>query len=305
QPIGNGSNYSGLIDELTLYTRALSSNEIAAIYQAGVSGKCPLPPTFIPPPTGQTVLTGSKEKFRALASGTPSLSYQWTFNGTNILSATNSTLTITNVQWDQAGIYAVQVVNGVGIISSNATLIVLSPPIITSQPVTVTIFLGSNATFNVVAIGTTPLSYQWKRNGSSIVGATNNALNLTNVQFNQAGNYSVQITNGLGSLASSNALLTVNALYHFTWTPISATRFVNTPFAVTVTALNGTNGVAGDFSGNVSLSLTNGVLMSPNVSGAFVQGVWTGLIAISQTGTNLVLQAVDSFGENGFANAIR
>ena len=40
QPIGNGSNYGGLIDELSLYNRALSSNEIAAIYGAGSGGKC-------------------------------------------------------------------------------------------------------------------------------------------------------------------------------------------------------------------------------------------------------------------------
>jgi hypothetical protein len=52
------------------------------------------------------------------------------------------------------------------------------------------------------------------------------------------------------------------------------------------------------------LSSTNGVAVAPPVSGNFVQGVWTGAVVISQTASNLVLQANDGLGHFGLANPI-
>ena len=84
------------------------------------------------------------------------------------------------------------------------------PVAIYSQPANQTVVIGQTASFTVDASGTAPLSYKWSLNGTAIPGATNNPLVLTNVQAGQAGNYSVQVTNALGSATSSNALLTVN-----------------------------------------------------------------------------------------------
>jgi len=73
--------------------------------------------------------------FSVTAGGTPPLRYQWRFNATNILSgATNSSVSLSNVQTNQAGNYSVIVTNGGGsIISSNALLIVTSPPPVVSE----------------------------------------------------------------------------------------------------------------------------------------------------------------------------
>src|SRR4029079_2164505 len=60
--------------------------------------------------------------------------------------------------------------------------------------------------------GTPPLSYQWLYNGTNLAGATSAALTLTNVQFANAGNYSVRVTNAAGSALSSNAVLAVTPL---------------------------------------------------------------------------------------------
>ncbi|HEX7619452.1 MAG TPA: LamG-like jellyroll fold domain-containing protein, partial [Verrucomicrobiae bacterium] len=79
--------YHGVIDEVSLYNRALSSNEIAAIYNAGSAGKCPVPPTILVQPTNQTVAVGGTATFRVSAYGTPPLFYQWSFNGTYIPGA--------------------------------------------------------------------------------------------------------------------------------------------------------------------------------------------------------------------------
>jgi hypothetical protein len=60
-----------------------------------------------------------------VTEGTPPLSYQWSFNGTNLPDATNAVLLIPNVQWSDVGTYAVEVANAFGsALSSNATLII-------------------------------------------------------------------------------------------------------------------------------------------------------------------------------------
>lgn len=90
------------------------------------------------------------------------------------------------------------------------------PPSIITQPVSKTngIFVGDNVSFSVQASGTSPLSYQWNKNGSSISSAinstaTNSILVLNNVQASEAGNYFVTITNVAGSTNSTTVQLTV------------------------------------------------------------------------------------------------
>jgi len=181
---------------------------------------------------------------------------------------------------------------------------IISPPIITNQPVSQTIAVGGTVTFSVGAGSFVPLCYQWNFNGINISGATNTSLTLTNVQLNQAGNYAVMVTNGYGSVLSSNAVLIVHALDHFTWSPIPAPRFVKTPFSVIIRAQDMTNGLFTNFTGTAILGTTNGVAVTPPVSGNFVQGVWTGSVVISRTASNLVLRADDGLGHFGLANPI-
>jgi len=81
------------------------------------------------------------------------------------------------------------------------------PPVILTQPVSEIVAAGWTATFSVVASGTSPLSYQWQFNGTNLIGATDNPLTLVNVQSNQAGPYSVVVTNTYGSVTSAPAQL--------------------------------------------------------------------------------------------------
>ena len=123
--------FVGLIDEPTIYARALSDAEILAIYNAQVSGKCPtpLPVGIYFQPADQTVTIGQTAAFSVGVSGTPPISYQWSFNGTPITGATDSSLVLTNVQRSQAGVYSVEATNGLGsVTSSNAVLNVNFPP---------------------------------------------------------------------------------------------------------------------------------------------------------------------------------
>jgi endonuclease/exonuclease/phosphatase family metal-dependent hydrolase len=84
-----------------------------------------------------------------------------------------------------------------------------SPPRITVQPQSQTVIEGSNVTFSVTAIGTQPLSYQWLFNGTNLDGATSSSLTLTSITTDDAGPYSVTITNDFGSTNSDIAVLTV------------------------------------------------------------------------------------------------
>ena len=535
--IGNHSDpsyyafFDGLIDELSIYNRALSSNEIAGIYSAGSAGKCvsSQPPFILNQPTNQTVLASSNAAFSVAAGGTMPLFFQWRFNGTNIVNATNATLTMTNVQVSQAGNYSVAITNVAGgLVSSSAQLTVIVPcvappsglvgwwraegnaydsignnngivqggltygsgevgqgfvfngttgnvkvpaspllnvgasngmtieawinpvsvslerpivewnrngygahfwistpggngpgclyanlvdttgythiltspgslvvtnvlqhvaltydrttgngiiylngvvvaqqnlgiftpqtsydlylgyrptppaqanywwggmdevslysrvlsateiqgiynagtagkcfvplaPAIVSQPTNQAVTAGSNAVFSVWATGTGPLTFQWRFNGTNIVNATNATLTLTNVQVSQAGNYSVAITNVAGGLVSSNALLAVNSLHHFAWSSISSPKFVNVPFAVTISAQDLSNKTVLSFTNSIALSSTNGIAISPTTSGSFVQGVWTGAVVVARAATNLVLKASDGLGHSGLA----
>jgi len=211
--------FAGLLDEASLYDRALTSNEIASIYSAGSDGKCPpvvLPPLITAQPTNQTDVAGQTATFSVVAGGAGPLSYQWSCNMTNLAGATNATLVLTNVQLSEAGSYSVQVANSGGATNStNAVLTVVVPPGITQEPLGQTVLSGQSASFTVTAIGTAPLSYQWLKNGTALVdggnvsGSATTNLTLAVVSLTDAGNYTVEVINPYGSTNSIPAVLSV------------------------------------------------------------------------------------------------
>ena len=195
----------------------------------GVTFTPPAPPVVNPPiitqhPTDRSVVTGVTVTFNVSATGTAPLSYQWRLNGTGLVNAggisgaTTASLLLTGVQPIQAGSYSVIVSNAVGnVTSSNAVLSVDAgqPPVVNIQPVDRAVSSGATVSFNVSVTGSTPLSYQWRLNGTSLVngggisGATTASLLLAGVQPVQAGNYSVIVSNFAGTTISSNAVLSV------------------------------------------------------------------------------------------------
>ena len=130
QPDSVQDYFQGLIDEVSLYGRTLSDSEIQGVYNAGSGGKCFTPaPVITTQPTNETVLVGQSASFSVTVGGTPPFSYQWSFNTTNIVGATNATLTLASAQFTNAGNYSVSVSNMVNsILSSNAVLTVNPPP---------------------------------------------------------------------------------------------------------------------------------------------------------------------------------
>jgi hypothetical protein len=137
-------------------------------------------------------------------------SYQWLFNGSNLLNATSSQLTISNVSPSQLGRYSVIITSGSGSVTSSVANLYLYPTLVTPFTGTIAI-LGQNTTLSVGALGSGSLSYQWYDNGVAILNATNSTLNFPSIQFTNAGLYSVVVSSYLGSATNAPAQVAVTA----------------------------------------------------------------------------------------------
>jgi Immunoglobulin domain len=111
-----------------------------------------------------------------------------------------------------------------------------NPPAISAQPQSQTANPGANVTFSVTATGTAPLSYQWQKGAAIIGGATGSSYTRSNVSVAANGSYFVVITNGAGSVTSSNAILTVNVPPDISAQPQSKTVKAGSNVTFTVTA---------------------------------------------------------------------
>jgi len=127
---GQGGSFFGQIDETTFYSRALTPSEIQTAFSAGSSGKCLdlVPPTIVSVPQTTNVVAGSNVTLNVVAGGSLPLKYQWRFNGSDIAGATNTSLTVSNVQFSSMGSYSVVVTNSAGSTVSSAILNVVFPP---------------------------------------------------------------------------------------------------------------------------------------------------------------------------------
>ena len=175
------------------------------------------PVIIVDQPVSRTNNAGTTATFSVLADGTPSLGYRWRKNGVNLsgggnlLGATNSILTISNVLHADAASYSVVISNSFGAITSSVATLTVIDPFITSHPTNVFLDVGQSAQFNVAVSGTLPYSYQWRKNGTNFPGATASTLTLTNVQIADGGAaWQVVVTNAYGAMTSAVALLTVN-----------------------------------------------------------------------------------------------
>ena len=173
-------------------------------------------PSITTQPAAQTVTAGQTASFSVTASGTAPLSYQWKKNGTDISGATSSSYTTpVTVIGDNGATFTVVVSNSVGTATSNSATLTVNAavaPAITTQPAAQTVTAGQTASFSVTASGTAPLSYQWKKNGTDISGAT--ASSYTTPATTSADNnavFTVVVSNSAGTVTSSSATLTVTS----------------------------------------------------------------------------------------------
>jgi len=163
------------------------------------------------------------------------LSLQWQFNGSNIPGATNftfvmdsyfmppltclSTLTLTNVQLEDTGIYRLAISNAYeSNVSSDFYISVKIPPTILLQPTNQTTWIGDTVYFYGDATGSPPLRYQWRKDGVNLPSGTNSFLALPGVTRHDSGAYSYYVSGWTATNAtSSNAVLRVLAPQRLTF----------------------------------------------------------------------------------------
>ncbi len=87
-----------------------------------------------------------------------------------------------------------------------------SIPVITSQPASQSVIVGSSVSFSVAATGSPAPTFQWLKNGVAIAGATSNTFSLGTTDFSDAATYTVVASNSAGSVTSNDAALIVSGI---------------------------------------------------------------------------------------------
>lgn len=124
-----GRFYKGTIDEVVIYDRALSSAEITALRNAGVTGTfTPAPPVIVEQPRSETIMVGSSYTLSVKVTGSVPLSYQWQKNGLDLPGAVRSSLAFASAAEADTGSYQLVVTQG-------ATKLTSAPATLTVKPV--------------------------------------------------------------------------------------------------------------------------------------------------------------------------
>ena len=177
-------------------------------------------------------------------------------------------------------------------------------PSITAQPVSQSVIAGQTATFSVTATGTAPLSYQWRRNGAAVSGATSASYTTSaTTSADNGAQFTVAVGNSAGSVISSAATLTVNAATYLLSASPASLGFgnvdigSNSSLGATLTNNGNSNvtisGVTITGAGFSTSGVTSGTILSPNQSAtvtvAFAPTVaqnFTGSVGVTSNATN-------------------
>lgn len=199
---------------LAISNRAGSSVSEPAALVVTLGTPVALPPTLANQPGPLSVPAGSAANFAVGVSGSGPFTYAWFRGSSTQPIADTPSLAFPSVSTADAGSYTVRVTNTAGTVLSSAATLTVTPaaetptaPRIVTAPANVAAFPGAGATFVVAATGSGPLAYQWRFNGSDIPNATGPVLNLSALGAPDAGQYTVEVRNGVGAALSSAAQL--------------------------------------------------------------------------------------------------
>ena len=275
----NGSQFMVVVTD---GSGSVSSN-IAVLTVTSVA----VAPSITAQPSNTTVAAGQPATFGVTATGTAPLTYQWKKNGSTIGGATSASYTTpATTQSDSGAQFTVTVTNSVSSVTSNpASLTVNLAPSITAQPVSRAVNVGQTATFSVAATGTGTLSYQWKRNGTAIGGATLASYTTSAASASDNGaQFTVTVTDLVGSVTSNAAILTVNAAPSISSQPTGQTVNAGQSATFSVAALG---------TGTLTYQWKKG---GNAISGATSASYTTPATVASDSGSQFTVTVSNSFG---------
>ena len=260
----------GVTGILTLVDTGMETQPNVGIYtgQTDEPGSCPA--AFIPP-ASETNYIGANLQLTVIATGNPMPTYQWMSrahgagsftnltDGANISGSTSNVLTIANAGLNNAGDYMVALSNNnCATVDSPQATVTLTPAVVTLSPSPAEGYAGKTIRINASYGSATAVQFQWYRNGSALTdagnvsGSTSSNLVLSAVSTNDAGNYTVTLSNTLGVVTSAVDVVSVptpGAPYEQAVVALGAFSHYN--FNETANPASG-NAVAFDFVGGLN-----------------------------------------------------
>jgi len=165
-------------------------------------------------------------------------------------------------------------------------------PNITAQPASATVSAGQTASFTVAAAGTTPLTYQWRKNNANISGATGSSYTTPPTTSGDSGaKFDVVVSNAAGSMTSGSATLTVTSaavtLKSIAVTPASPSIAANSTQQFTATATYSDNSTK-NITANVTWKSSNTAFATIGAATGLATGVAAGTTQITATQGSIV-----------------
>lgn len=224
QILGDAGNVSGTATPTLTLSNVLRGD--GAIYSVVISNSLGsvtsavvrltvIDPAITAQPVSLTDNATTTVAFHVGASGDASLGYRWRKDGQdltdggNVSGSATPQLTLGHILHSDEGGYSVVVNDSAGIVTSLVATLTVIDPVITAQSTDQIKNAGESVTLSVEAAGTSPLSYQWWKDGAPFGGATQSSLTFASLQGSDAGRYEVVVSNAWGSATSTAARLTV------------------------------------------------------------------------------------------------
>lgn len=163
-------------------------------------------------PESLSVGSGGSLLLSVTARGQGPLSYRWKKNGVALEGAVKRELRLSDVLEEDAGTYHVEVVAGGQSVSSTGALVrvLAGAPVVVAQTPSQSVMPGSRQLLRVYVRGAASVTYQWRKDGVTIPGATGATHVLSSVKTSDAGRYDVLLRNEFGTAQSAPVVLGVS-----------------------------------------------------------------------------------------------
>lgn len=276
--IGNNSTGQmaavGVLDDIRVYSYELTQSNAFSLYNA---------PGITSQPQSQSVCAGQNATFTVAAAGT--VTYKWKKGGNIILSATSATYTITGATTNDAGNYTCDIsdaCSGSTITSAVAALTVTGNVAITQQPSATnpSPVCGSGTTLSIAATDAT--SYQWRKDGIDLQGATGTTIAFATTNLSTSGVYdcvvggcSANLTSNTVTIAVQPATVPTGLLHHWKLNNGFTDEIAGNTL-VPSGAINYANGRFGNSNGAVICNAPDGVMVlsTPVVKDTITIALW-------------------------------
>jgi hypothetical protein len=209
--------------------RVSVSNPYGTVQSMNVEVRVNRPLLLLRHPDNATVYKGADVLLLVGATGVQPIHYQWFKGGNPLPRGTNATLQLSNLSTADAGRYSVSVSNSLASAHSlEAVVTVQTKAAILQGPRNQTVLAGSDASFEVLAEGDEPMSYQWRRFGTNLPSATNRFLTLKSVRFGDSALFRVVVSNAFEVVVSDPVRLDVDPRAVVIGSPVDQTVYAGT-----------------------------------------------------------------------------